>query len=295
MNERIELRRTRDMGEVLNTTFFFLKQNARPLGRSLLVVVAPLMVLASVTSALMQAQVFSLGEGEVPADDTFGLLALQYVLTLVFGVAGMVLALAVGLGFVNRYRQHGPEGLDGRAVWREARRQVAGLLGLVLLWVGALVLALPLVVVPCLGALAYLGGAVYVSVVASLAFAVRVHEGRGVWASLGRARRLVQDRWWATFGVLFVAAVAYGVLASVFSLPSIVVMSVAMFHSVDGGAAVSGWMQGLLMVFGAVSGLAGALLYSIPIVALSLQYFSLVEEKERAGLFERVARLAEEA
>ena len=90
-----------------------------------------------------------------------------------------------------------------------------------------------------------------------------------------------------TFAVLFVAWLLVSILGFLFNLPSMVLIFAGSLH----GAGPDGALGVAAVAAGALATLSSALLYPIPLVAAGLQYFSLVEEKERVGLMERIDAL----
>ena len=293
----IILRRERDFGEVLSVTFQFLRQNAGPLVKSLLFIAGPAMALSVVVNPFAGSTGLLLNPEELlTSEGGFGTATfwVRVAVGTLLSYFGMMLAVAVVNEFVVLYQARGPGGFEVEDVWRQARRSVWKVLGTVLLLAVFFVVPAVIVIIPCLGALAYLVGVVYFTAALSLAFIVQAQEEAGVFASLGRSRALVRDRFWPTLGVAFVSGIIYYALSVCFAMPSLVLTGLTAFHGIE-GEAVPGVYGVLMKLFGVAATLGGLLTYAVPLVALAFQYFSLVEQKERTGLMERVEAMAQAA
>ena len=294
---KIILRKERDFGEVLNATFQFLRQNAGLLVKSLLFIAGPALALGVVINPFSGASGFLFNPTELQALEVEGWGAFFFARIAVGAVLstfGWALAIAAVNEAVALYRERGPGEVEWEDVWRRARRSMWKVIGTSLLLVLLFGVALVIVLVPCLGALAYLVGFVYFGTALSLAFIAQAEEGAGAVASLGRSRALVRDYFWPTFGVVFVSGIIYYALSTCFSLPSIVITMLTAFHGIEGNAAPGAYGV-LLMVFGVIAALGGVLAYAVPLVAIAFQYYSLVEQKERTGLMERVEAMEQAA
>ncbi|MFQ5571289.1 MAG: hypothetical protein ACE5G0_16555, partial [Rhodothermales bacterium] len=104
----IELRQVRGASDVLNVTFRFLRQNYKTMGKSLLFIVGPVIVLASVSGAMMQLLQFSLIGGEATdAALTGGMFVFAMLLGVIFGMAAGVLSILVVTSTVILYQDYG--------------------------------------------------------------------------------------------------------------------------------------------------------------------------------------------
>ncbi len=292
----IELRKVRGVGDVLNDTFRLLRQNYETVGKSLLFIVGPVAVLSSVSGAMVQfvGFTFSPDVGSQAGVPTSALaLVLMVLLAVVFGITAGVLAVAVVNGLVMLYQERGPGGFDVRDVWVAAKAHFWKTLGVFMLMFFLFVGLLVLVFIPCLGAFAFLAGTLYLSVLFLVLFPMLVREQIGIFDGMRRCRYLVKGFWWPSLGVLVVAAIIYMLMGTVFSVPYYVALVVSGLHMLeaDGGGAAYGLVLVLTNIIGS---LGGVLLYSIPLTAMSVQYFNLVERKERVGLLARIDALAAE-
>lgn len=280
----INLRKVRDVGDVLNDTFRFIRQNIRVLGKSLLFIAGPAIVLSAVPSALLQISGFGLDPtnptGATMSGPSFGLFI---VLAVVFSITASVLSIAIVHSTVMLYQDYGPGGFEVQDVWVMTKEHFWIIL-LAMLLIGVIVMVpIIIVIIPCLGALAYFVGLVYFMVTLAPLFPMLVREQIGIIDGMKRSMGLVKEHWWATLGVVFVAFIIYSMLGGLFMVPYYIFFFINMMHMVD-ATSVSPLIQVGMVVSSAVGSLASILLYSIPLVALALHYFNLVERKERTGL-----------
>jgi hypothetical protein len=280
----IKLRKVRDVGDVLNDTFRFIRQNIRTLGKSLLFIAGPAIVLSSMAGAMLQIS----GFGMNPTDPTgFGTAdastGLYLVVAMVCSIAASVLSITVVHSTVILYQDYGPGGFEVQDVWTMTKSHFWTVL-LALLLIGVIIIVpIVIVLIPCLGALAYFVGLIYFVVALAPLFPMLLREQIGVIDGMKRSFALVKDQWWPTLGVVFVAGIIYMMLAALFMIPYYVFFFITMMHTID-ATSVSPLVNIGMIISSSLGSLATILLYSIPLIAMALQYFSLVEMKERTGL-----------
>lgn len=292
----ITLREVRSATEVLNATFRFIRQNALILGRSLLYINGPVVVLSLVFTSFFQIRFLSLGQMvEASGEELLaemGPAFLGMAGGVILGILSSILAVLIVLGIMLLYQDRGPEAFDVPDVWRLVKRDFWRMLGTGLVFWLAFLLPVVIVIVPCLGVLAYLAWVLYAATTFSLIFPMRMREDIGLWRGVQRCRDLVRDHFWSTLGVLFLAFILYSVLGTVFTFPSSVI---AFLYGLHGGDPGGTWYEAGLVVASVVGGIGTTVLYCIPLVALAFQYFNLVERKEHVGLMGRVERMEDEA
>jgi hypothetical protein len=129
----------------------------------------------------------------------------------------------------------------------------------------------------------------------SLIFIIRAYEKRGFFESIERSFRLVQGKWWSTFGLIFVLYLIVGVASYVFIIPMYVFMFVSAIHDVDSGVVSeqgSGYAV-MMTFFFTLYYLSQMVLYALPNVGIAFQYFNLVERKEARGLMSQIENIGQ--
>jgi len=120
----------------------------------------------------------------------------------------------------------------------------------------------------------------------SLVYVVSLNENVGVMNSIQRSLYLTKNKFWFTFGLVFVLSLIQGFMGFIFQIPQYIVMFISMFNSMD-GTGVDGVTEIIIIVTSIISALQ-YLLYAITLIALVFYYFSLVEQKEAKGLLEKI-------
>jgi hypothetical protein len=70
---------------------------------------------------------------------------------------------------------------------------------------------------------------VYLIVSVSLTYIVRAYEKKGFFDAIGRSFRLVRDKWWSTFGLIFVLYIVMMTISYIFLIPWYVAMFATAF------------------------------------------------------------------
>lgn len=280
--EPIDFRRPRLAGDVLSDSLSFVRDHFVDLGRGLLYIAGPALVAMALASALFQRQVFDMTtvfEPNADPTEVFSIFGPAYFLTVVLGVVALTLVYAVGYAYVFLYMDGAPGAITVGELWDETKRLLAPVFltstGLFLLGVASLVIFL----IPCLGALAWLGGWIYFFPAISLLIPARLIDEGDFFSAFRRARHLVEGYWGQTFGLLVLIYVVMFVVGIVLALPGIVVGFMIGFFGATGAEGLVRTFSTLSAVLGSVSYLAYVL---IP-VATAMHYFNLVTKQEGAA------------
>lgn len=306
-SKRIELREQRDFSKKMNATFEFVKQHFKPLGKAILFIAGPAILLVSIATGSMMSDMFAnlSSIGNTPGGEnnfftpTF---IIQWMFTIVFGVVCTVMLLSTTINYMKIYEEKRDGSIEVHEVWERVRKTFLMYLGTffgygVLAIAVTLLLTLPVIGITqvspfltFLGILALLVLVVYLSVKSSLIFFVRGFEGLGFFPAMLRSFRLVKGKWWSTFGILFALSTLAGIISYIFIIPWYVVTFINAFHSLETGVyqSPSTGNQIISILFFSIYYLSYILLYSLPLVGLGFQYFNLVELKEAKGLMETI-------
>ena len=274
-SNKIELRQTRDFGEVITATFEFIRQNLRKLFLCVLYLGGPFALLGAVSIGFYQSQTF-LNPGAIFS--VYSLVPLGvYFLT---ALTASVVVMAAVYYFILLYMAG--EDLEVGNVWRLVRKDFWMLfftgIGFTLLCIPAFLLC-------------FFPG-IYVAVALFPIFIIRLVERISFWEAVRRSLRLVAGRWWPTFGTLIVTGMIQGMIGFVVMLPFLIAMGVMAILSVQSGETPTGGTFALLYtIANSLQVVASVLCSSIVVVAVAFQYFSLVEEKEGVGLMQRIGTL----
>jgi hypothetical protein len=199
------------VGEIIDVAIKMWRRQFGTLARIVLVVVAPVELFATLVMA-------SVGNFDVESfdpvtgDPTFdggafaGWLAGMFTAQILSGLAFLISSAAVLRAVSVAY-------LGGTPDWRDSLRAATSRLPS-LIWLGFLVFG-GLV----LAAIALIIPAIWLGVAWTLAFPVMIAEGQRGTDAMRRSFRLVQNRWWPTFGALFLAFLLQSFIGLVLGIP----------------------------------------------------------------------------
>ena len=199
------------VGEIIDVAIKMWRRQFGTLARIVLVVVAPVELFATlVTASVSNFDVESFDP--VTGDPTFdggafaGWLAGMFTAQVLSGLAFLISSAAVLRAVSVAY-------LGGTPDWRESLRAATSRLPSLIL--------LGFLMFTGLGfaAIALIIPAIWLGVAWSVAFPVLIAEGQRGTNALRRSFRLVQNRWWPTFGALFLAFLLQSFIGLVLGIP----------------------------------------------------------------------------
>jgi hypothetical protein len=229
--------RPRRVGEILDAAIKIYIRNARTLMGLTAVVVIPMRVLAGIvllstlpSGSDVPGGTFTLSSSSQPAADRAAQLGANGTLIVIELIVATLVTAACTKAVSDAYLD---QEAGGAKSLRFALRRLPALLVLEILTILGLIVAFVLFVIP----------GIWLYAAWSVAVPALLIERRGAFRSLGRSRRLVKGRWWATAAVLVVATLMVtliagaieGLLIAVASLPSQPSLLLAVFVSTLSG------------------------------------------------------------
>ncbi|SDX94220.1 hypothetical protein [Hymenobacter psychrophilus] len=306
-NRPTDFLRRRDFSQKMEATFDFIRAHATPLARVLVVLVLPLALLTGIGTSLLQSQLMQamrLLKKPTSSNSTLTSAILPDVftsstlwLTMLSGILLFAVVHLVVFGYVVLQADRTTdEPVTAGEVWQVVKSRFLGMvgsfIGLGLLFVvasmvvggvifglGSTMSSAPWMIFP-LVLLLYIG-IFYSFVPLSLYFIVWLREGRGFFGSLTRSFRLAWGKWWSTFGLLMVITfIMYLIL--ILSVTALTALGLP-FAGMMGGELDTGTMRVLMIVYSILQSLVTLLYYPFILIALSFQYFNLVERLDGTG------------
>ncbi|MFN3875202.1 MAG: hypothetical protein ACK4L7_04740 [Flavobacteriales bacterium] len=292
----LELRMIRDSGQIITSTFAFLRLHWRPLGRAILAAGLPLALAAGFLSgdALLKLQQLRYGAYAGTGDamamgaDGPGGLAHGLLILLIVGLMAVfawMMVVSVVHEYIRAVHLGEHETMGTGELLRRGLRQIGPYFGASFLSGLLILMGLVLCILPAL----------YPATVLSLALAAHAIERTGGAGALGRSNRLVAGDFFPTLGLVIIAFLIKMLLDQALVLPfTIAGLVIGVDAGVEavregGGVEFPAWMglfNGISMAWQWCVSIAT---YPITAVAFALKYFSRVEETEGVGLKERIA------
>jgi hypothetical protein len=313
----IEFQQARDFSKKINTTFEFLQQNFKPLFKCLLFIAGPPMLIGSVLAGSLYSDYLGfVGEmSRAPQNENplvefadSPMLWLEILAAILFMFLAGVMIVSVVYNYMLEYDAKKSNVIDINNIWDRVRSTLPMYMGTVLLMWLMLIAAYLLVILAILGTAAISGflafiagvaifvGFMYFVITISLLFVIRAYERIGFFEALSRSFLLIRDKWWSTFGLLFILGLVQSTVSSLFLVPWYLNFIVSMMHTLDGSpfqepSFISKLINNLFMT---LYFLASFILYALPLVAIAFQYFNLVELKEAKGLMSKIETLGQQ-
>lgn len=304
----IDFHQTRDFSRKMNATFEFIRQNAKPLGKAILVIAGPPVLIASMIIGSFMGEFLSMSQSAATDPEAFTsyfmsvTFWLQIILMVTFFIISSVMAIAAINSYIILYGEKQSNEIEVSEVWERVRASFwmyfgtmffFSLLGIAVYVVMLIPIVLLAAISPVLiffGVMFLFCAIFYLAVSVSLTFIIRAYERIGFFDALGRSFRLVQGKWWSTFGLIMVLYFIMTTISYVFLIPWYTVTVVNTLHdtSVDTFKEPSTMWEMMTILFFTLYYLAQMVLASLPNVGIAFQYFNLVELKEAKGLINKI-------
>lgn len=280
-NNYIQFKQKRELGEIINATFKFIRENYKILFKYFMSLVGPSFILLiaalsyytyTVPASILQSMDFSSGDFIIG----FSVLGLSLLIYYSYLYATIY-------HYIKSYMKH-----EGETDENEISEGVKNDFGrLVILFLVAAILMFA-------GFVLFVIPGIYLFVPLSLVAAIMVFKQTNLTDTISYAFTLIKDNWWMTFITLIVAGLLVYIIGLVFQIPLIIYTLVKMMTMVqEGGSAAdiasnSDW---ILIVLQVLASLIQYILTSITAIVIAFVYFSLNEEKNLTGTFEQIDNL----
>jgi len=277
---KIELRKTRDFSAKINATFDFIRENLVPLGKCLLYIGGPFFLLQGVFAGIYARESLSLGAAGSEIFGVFGELALWLGLMAVSGGLGYVASIIIVFEYLNLYENKPEEKvITVSEVWEKFQSSFFSVL------VGGIVVTVTVVV----GILFLIIPGIYLSIPLTLLIPIIIVERKSLGEAFSRCFSLITDKWWSTFGLLFIVGLIVGFMGFIFSIPQIVFTFLGAFHQAsDSSVELPMWQEVGLMLTSIFQTVGVSLLRGIVLIALAFQYYNLVERRDAKGIMDKL-------
>lgn len=263
MKEKIELSKVREFGDIISDSFVIIRQNFKPLIISYLVICGMFIVTGVLVTVVAQWR--QVEEGSP------GLFSFWNITSLLFQMVEYTAIILTTISYLAIYKQKDNQPPTLLEVWEYFKFYFLRVFGAqVVLTIGLFFGIL----------LCFLPG-IYLSPVFALVTPIMIIENTNLEYAIRKAFRIIKENWWFTFGVIFLLSIIVGMGLLVFFIPAVI------FY---GG---SQWLTGNSFdtTFNTIQAIifnAGQVLWLLPIIAVTLVYYSLTEHSEGSSLVNRI-------
>ncbi|HEY4196319.1 MAG TPA: hypothetical protein VGM63_12340 [Mucilaginibacter sp.] len=261
MKEKIELNRVREFGDIISDTFVIFRQNFVPLLKSFFVICG----LFIVANTFISAVVNNTRQGD------FSLHMHWLFLSIVFGIVYHTAFVVTIFSYLAIYKEKGNQPAELLEVWGYFKYYYFRVfLTQIVLIVGALI-----------GFFVCFFPGVYLSIVFALVTPVMIFENGSIEYSFKRAFKVIKENWWFTFGTLLLMTIVILLCMLAVLVPPAIFYGSAQWLLGLSPDNTAGVLQAVLINLCQV-------LWIVPMIALTLIYYTLTEEKEGNTLIERI-------
>jgi hypothetical protein len=132
----------------------------------------------------------------------------------------------------------------------------------------------------------------YVAINFSLVLVIESFESRDALSAFSRSASLIKGNWWSTFALILVTSIIASMVTYMISIITTIVMMAGMLHEGE-LAEPTLFMKIITYITVAITSIIGYLVQVLPLLAMSFQYFNLVELKEARGLMNKIESFGE--
>jgi hypothetical protein len=312
---KIVFEKERDFSEKVSATLNFVTKNIKVFVSSILYLTAPLMLIAGILNGLIQKNVFSvLGEtkpirntgkssaeiiGNVFGQQASRIFTLNYGLMICFIFLATIMTVITVYAFIIQYRTDNTD-LSIQKIWQRVKALFVPLVTSFMMFTG-MVASIILGLVFMIGSMVKNANSVelgvllvmiltipiiYLTITYLLSTAVLAFEEISIVESFKRAHFLIKNKWWSTLGLLLMIMLINYFISIIFSLP-LMIISLMKAFSIDNKLP----NDIALIASSTLSTTGNLLLGSFNYIAISFQYFNLVEKKESRGLLLQIEQI----
>jgi hypothetical protein len=300
MKEKLQLRHSRDFGEIISDSIVFLAQNWKTLFKTYFIFCGFFMAGNMIFSILLQLKIVTLHNDTI---NTFrgsraASFGIEYFMVLLFSFLNVVSITITSLCYITLYNEKGNIPPTTEEVWGYFKYYFWRVTGSILLLGLIIFVALMICMIPVYFFIVSFGQAIggfiavfllllplcYFLTILGMFFPIMIVENSGFGYAFSKSFKLIKGNWWRTFGVFFVIAIIMYALYILILIP---------FGILSGGTVtfisynVSFWV---VILYCIVISLA-QIINLLPQTAAAIAYFSYAEDKESIGLMERIDTL----
>ncbi|GAB7087694.1 hypothetical protein [Marinifilum fragile] len=272
--ENFRLEKVRDFGLLFSDTFLFIKYNFKNLLKGMLYYVVPFGLLHGVVMGLLQYEtLLSIGNGSgIGANYSSSTVIYSTIASYFFMLVSYSVAIAFVTQYIKLYRDKGANNFEVNEVGKSMLNNIPKILGAIILSGIIVVLGFIILIIP----------GIYIAVCISLVVPIIIFEDETVGNGISACFNLIKNNWWNTFAFLFVIGLISSALNFVFQLPSTIYQLMSTIFMASGDAMTPS--KSLLILFSIIQGIGYALIQVLPLTAIAMQYFNLIERRQSPAL-----------
>ncbi|MCF6242292.1 MAG: hypothetical protein L3J74_13210 [Bacteroidales bacterium] len=281
----INFKQERDFNALISDTFEFIRQEFKPLVKSLLTYAGPFILITAFLAAMYQSSIYSnIGNPKEINDPFWGfkeMYTTKYLLYMISAAISNVVLTLVIYSYIKLYVERGKDNFSPEDVWRSV--------GYYFLPVFFITIAIGFII--GFGIILFIIPGIYLAIALIFTIYAKIAENLSFGDAMRRSMYLVKDNWWFTLGILLIIYFIASFSGSIFLLPQII------YTFFIGISAAKGSFDGvstLFLIISAAGTFIATLFYSVIYITITFHYYSLVEKKDNPGLLNEINQINEE-
>ncbi len=278
--EKIEFRKVRDFGEIINDTFLFIRQNFKQLITAFFAICGIFLLVQAVFSSLYMSSMLGIltqarsGGTDYPRmSDIF---TGQYFYLWLFVWLSFTAMKVTIASYIKYYTENDGARPGIEEIWVYFKRYYVKVFTYSTLIVLLIFFGLGFCLVP----------GIYLAIVFTPFELILIVEDASFGDAWVRCFRIVKDHFWKSFAVYLVAAIIYWISSGIIS------SLISLFSGVTNVFTTSDISREETMVASFLN-IFSSVFFIIFYIAAALNYFSLVEQKEGTGIMSRINRIGD--
>ncbi|MGB0886788.1 MAG: hypothetical protein ACPGSL_01585 [Vicingaceae bacterium] len=299
--EKIEFNEERDFSDTFSVSFKFLKQNFKPLFKTLIFLVGPFLLVSAVLNGVFTQNAFDVQALISGGASPLSMIGPVYFFTIIASIISGLVLIGVTFEYIVLYEEKGLGGFEVNDVWQAFIKDLSKIIGA---FFGLMLLGITLVIAAgiIVGVFSLLGTAggviigllMFIGIIIigfPLAFVfvavylIVIKEKIGFWKALSKTRFLLKDNFWTTWVNVFIAYLIVGIIGFIFVIPQSIVTGLVTFNTIQDGASD---YSILLIVFTTIGVFGASLVNALLYIIMSFHYYSLNEQKQGVGLLSQI-------
>lgn len=267
VENEIQFRKKREIGDIFTDSFWFLKQEYKPISKLIGIYVLPFLLLYGLVQVYLQKNVISQFDFSNPDTvlENIGPMYMNMFLFSLFGLFVQSLLVATYYSYVEVYIKKGKGNFDLSEITPHLFSN--GLLAISASFVlfFLVIIGIILCIIPGL----------YFANTYSLIFFILIFEKKGFGNAFSRSSLLIKTQWWNTLLINIVGIIIIWTVSLIMSIPTMITgLSKNIFNPDSAPVEYPDWYWVLI----AISTIVSSVLYIVPYTFLAFQYFNLDEE-----------------
>lgn len=267
----------RDLGDIITDSFQYVRIHFKTLGKALLFFVLPLYIIQFFLMKGYTDQIFS-----SISDGTFGdfdtIFGPQYFIGIILSIVASAVLTVVTI----KHLKLTEDGFDPspEAILEDLIPNVLKYIGLYIVYVFILFFS----------ALFFFFPMIFFGIKFCLSTSALILEEETVFGSLSRSWELTKDSWWGTFAIVLVMYILMIMVTYAILIP-ITIISILTVETGAGEVGDTSFWANLYYVLTGIMTALSSLISTIIFLAISLQYYNLMERKEGGSLRSQIEGL----